>query len=261
MKQAVLVIWQHRKMLWATTMADIRSRYAGSVLGLSWLILYPALLLATYSIVYGFIFRVRLGMDISEYILMIFAGLIPFLGISESLSSSVVSVTANSALVKNTLYPIEIIPVKAVLASQCTGIVGMALFIVALVLFGHLSWWILLVFPIWFFQILFCIGIAWIISSLQVIIEDMKNVITIIIMVLMMLSPIAYTTDMVSGEIKLLLLFNPLYYFISAYRDCLLQGCFPRGYVFWALAAFSLIVYWGGYVFFSKMKQLFDDEL
>lgn len=248
-------------MLWATTVADIRSRYAGSILGLFWLILYPALLLATYSIVYGFIFRVQVGMEISEYILMIFAGLIPFLGISESMSSSVVSVTANSALVKNTLYPIEIIPVKAVLASQCTGIVGMALLILALLFFGHLSWWILLVFPIWFFQIMFCVGIAWIISSLQVIIDDMKNLITIIIMVLMMLSPIAYTVEMVSGGMKMLLLFNPLYYFISAYRDCLMQGVFPRHYVFGALAVFSLVTYWGGFVFFSKMKQLFDDEL
>ena len=42
------MIWKHRKMLWATTVADIRSRYAGAVLGMFWLILYPILMLAAY---------------------------------------------------------------------------------------------------------------------------------------------------------------------------------------------------------------------
>ena len=39
------VLWDHRKMLWATTLADIQSRYAGSVLGMFWLVIYPILML------------------------------------------------------------------------------------------------------------------------------------------------------------------------------------------------------------------------
>lgn len=248
-------------MLWATTLADIRSRYAGSLLGMFWLLLYPVLLLGTYSTVYGFIFRVRIGTDISEYILMIFAGLIPFLGISESLSTSVMSVTSNSSLVKNTLYPIDIIPVKAVLASQCTGIVGMLLLIVALAVLGKLSLWALFVIPIWLFQIMFCTGLAWIISSLQVVLSDMKNLIGILIMLLMMLSPIAYTPEMVPEKLRMFLALNPLYHFISAYRDCLLNACFPGIESVLVVAILSLTLYGIGFVFFSKMKQLFDDEM
>ncbi len=261
MGRSIILIWRHREMLWETTLADIRSHYAGTIFGMFWLLLYPILLLGTYSVVYGYIFRVRMGMDISEYILMIFAGLIPFLGISESLSSSVVSVTSNASLVKNTLYPIDIIPVKAVLASQCTGIVGMMLLAVALAVLGHLSWWALLVIPIWVLQIMFCTGIAWIISSLQVVLNDMKNLIGILIMLLMMLSPIAYTPEMVSEKMRMFLALNPLYHFISAYRDCLLQGCFPREGCFFILTVLSVLVYCAGFAFFSKMKQLFDDEM
>ena len=78
------MLWKHRKMLRATTISDIRSRYAGSVLGMFWLILYPILMLSAYSIVYVFILRLRLDqISTPEYVLLIFAGLIPFLGFSE----------------------------------------------------------------------------------------------------------------------------------------------------------------------------------
>src|SRR5579884_876989 len=98
----VQLILAHRHMLAATTFNDLRARFAGSVLGLAWLLLYPLLLLGTYAIVYVFILKVRLGMlDPFEYVALIFCGLIPFIGFSEALGSGVGAVTSNSNLVKN----------------------------------------------------------------------------------------------------------------------------------------------------------------
>ena len=137
-------------MLWATTLADIQSRYAGSVLGMFWLVIYPILMLTAYSVVYVFIFQVRLEqITTPQYVMLIFSGLIPFLGFSEGLGNSVISVTSNASLVKNTLYPIELIPVKAVLFSQCTEVVGLILLTVAVAVTGLLSPWLLLALPLW----------------------------------------------------------------------------------------------------------------
>lgn len=146
-------------MLWATTLADIQSRYAGSVLGMFWLVIYPILMLTAYSVVYVFIFQVRLEqITTPQYVMLIFSGLIPFLGFSEGLGNSVISVTSNASLVKNTLYPIELIPVKAVLFSQCTEVVGLILLTVAVAVTGLLSPWLLLALPLWSFQVIFGIG-------------------------------------------------------------------------------------------------------
>ncbi|WP_394978787.1 ABC transporter permease [Candidatus Allofournierella excrementavium] len=262
MFQSFLMLWKHRKMLRATTISDIRSKYAGSVLGMFWLILYPVLMLTAYSIVYVFILRLRLDqISTPEYVMLIFAGLIPFLGFSEGLASSVVSVTANSSLVKNTLYPIEIIPVKAVFCSQCTEVVGMALLVIALAIAGNLSWWALLVIVIWFFQVMFGIGVGWIISALNVVLRDMQSLIGIMTMFLMMVSPIAYTPDMIPDGLRPLLKLNPLYYFITAYQDCLLYQRYPMQNVLPILVIFSIATFLIGYWFFEKMKQLFDDNI
>ena len=259
---AFKIIWGHRKMLWATTISDIRSRYAGAVLGMFWLVLYPVLMLTAYSIVYVFILQIRLEqISTPQYVLLIFSGLIPFLGFSEGLANGVVSVTANASLVKNTLYPIEIIPVKAVLFSQCTEVVGVILLTIALAVFGMLSPWTLLVVPLWIFQVMFGIGMAWIVSSLNVILRDMQSLISILTMFLMMVSPIAYTPDMIPAGLRPLLKLNPLYYFITAYQDCLIYGRMPSWQILLAVILISLGVFLVGFWFFEKMKQLFDDNI
>lgn len=256
------MLWKHRKMLWATTLADIRSRYAGSALGMFWLILYPILMLSAYSIVYVFILRIRLDqISTPQYVMLIFSGLIPFLGFSEGLGNSVISVTSNTALVKNTLYPIEIIPVKAIFFSQCTEVVGLALLVIVLAVSGLLTPWALLVIPLWVFQVMFGIGIGWIVSAFNVILRDLQSLVSIITMFLMMVSPIAYTPDMIPEGLRPFLQLNPLYYYITAYQNFLIYGKMPSWDILLVIVLISVGFFIVGFWFFSKIKQLFDDNI
>ena len=257
-----VVLYRHRKVLISTTMVDIKTKFAGSLLGMFWLLLYPILLLTAYSFVYIFIFQVRFGtMNTPTYVMLIFAGLIPFLGFTEGLASSIVSVTANSALLKNTMYPVDIIPAKAVFTSQCTQVVGQIILIIALLIGGRLTIYSFLVIPIWIFQIMFSIGLGWIVSCLNVYVKDLQNIVNLITLFLMMVSPIAYTVDMVPQGLRAFLAWNPLYYFITAYQDCLVVGCFPRENVLIILAIFSVLIFIIGYWFFIKMKTIFSDNI
>ena len=56
----------HRNVLVATTVFELKKRYAGSAFGLFWVILYPALLLGVYIFVYMVVFKVRFP-DMGEY--------------------------------------------------------------------------------------------------------------------------------------------------------------------------------------------------
>jgi lipopolysaccharide transport system permease protein len=49
-------IWSRRALLIASSLVLIRQRFAGSTLGLAWLVLGPSLLLILYSVVYLVIF-------------------------------------------------------------------------------------------------------------------------------------------------------------------------------------------------------------
>ena len=175
-------LWRHRLLLRQTAANDIRARYAGSVLGPAWLVLYPLLFLGVYALTYIYIFKVRFALfDSNEYVALIFCGLIPFLGVSEALSAGVGSVTQNASLLKNTLFPIDLVPVKAVLVSQCTQAVGTGLLLVTILFLGKLTWWALLLPVAWAGQILFSIGLLWILSSLNVFFRDLQNLVSVAI--------------------------------------------------------------------------------
>jgi len=256
------IIFEHRYIIKSTTLSDIRTKYAGSLLGLFWLLLYPLLLLAAYSVVYIFIFSVRFGtMSSLEYVLLIFSGLIPFLGYNEALAASIPSVSANSALVKNTLFPIDVLPIKAVFVSQCTQAVGMLILLLALLITGKLTHFAFLLIPVWFFQVLLSIGVGWFLSALNIFFKDLQNIVTLISIFLMMVSPIAYTVDMIPTALQPFLKLNILYYFIVSYQDCLVIGYFPRDNVLLYLIVISLVMFTGGYWFFNKMKIIFSDNL
>ncbi|MGC1310342.1 MAG: ABC transporter permease [Phormidesmis sp.] len=256
------LLWRYRKLLWQTVVIDIKTRYAGSVLGLFWLFIYPLLFLSAYALVYIYIFQVRFpNPEITsvDYTVLIFCGLIPFLGFSESISLGVPSVVSNVSLMKNTLFPIDLIPVKAVMVGQSTQLVGMGLLLVAVTLLGNLSAHALLIVPIWFLQTILTTGLVWIFSSLNVYVRDIQNMVAIAVLLLMMLSPIAYTEEMLSGRLRSLLMLNPLYYVIEAYRSVLMYGEFPSAQIMIPLVCFSLFSFVAGYWFFGRIKVLFSD--
>jgi len=259
---AFKMIFKNRSMLFLTTYNEIKAKYAGSLFGLLWIILYPLLLLGAYASVYIYVFNVRFQIfDSKEYVLLIFCGLIPFLGFTEALSNGVGSVTTNSNLMKNTLFPIELAPVKSTFVSQTTQFAGMIILLVTLGIFGRWSIYTPLLVLIWILQIMLSIGIAWILSSINVFVRDLQNIIPIFVLLLMMVSPIAYPVDMVPSNLRIFLSLNPLYYLITCYQQVLMFGRFPDVKAFLILFVLALFTFGIGYSFFKKMKRVFVDNV
>ncbi len=254
------LLWKHRKIINAVTRSEVKVRFAGSLLGAVWLLLYPALFLGTYAMVYIFIFNVRIPeMSSPGYVILIFCGLVPFLGFSEAVSAGVGSVTSNANLIKNTMFPIELIPVRTVLAAQCTQVVGMIALIVILLLQGKLGLAVFYIPVIWALQLLFTIGLLWILSALNVFFRDINNFVPVVILMLMMISPIAYTEDMISPGLRTILYFNPLYYIIMLYQKALIFNKLASPFQVTVFVSISVVFFSLGYFMFSRLKTVFSD--
>ena len=260
-------LWRHRHLLVQTTRNDIRARYAGSLFGLAWTVLFPLLFLGCYALLYLFIFTVRLklpdGYTASplEFVVLVFCGLIPFIGVADALGTGVSSVSSNANLIKNTLFPIELVPVKAVLTGQVTQVVGMGMLLAAIGVTGRLTLWALMLPAVWVLQVAFMIGMIWVLSGLNVYIRDLQNIITVVILMLMMVSPIAWTAEMIPARLRPLMGINPLYYVILSYQEILFHGRFPRGSIFWGLVVLAVGSFWLGYGFFTRLKRAFADSV
>lgn len=253
------LLYRYRHILYATTLVDIRSRYVGTVFGLAWAVAYPFFFLGLYAIVYGVILNVRLERYTSfEYILIMFAGLIPFIGFSEALTASVSSVSANKQLIKNTLFPIELVPVKAVLASSLSMLVGLLGLLITLWVSGEVRATQLLVIPLIVLQLAFSLGVGWLLSALNVILRDIAQAIGIFVLFLMIASPIGYTTDMIPHRLLPLVWINPLYYLIELYRQVLVYGELSTAH--WiVITVLATLTFTAGYEVFRRLKPIFAE--
>ncbi len=259
MVHAIVILYSHRRTLWATTLNDIRARYIGTTFGLIWTILYPLLFLGLYSVVYTTIFRIQLGKYSDfDYVLLIFAGLVPFLGFTEALSLGSAAVISSKGLVKNTLFPIDLIPVKAVLVGSVTMLVGLIMLQASLWIRGIFFITQFLVPLILVLQIIFTIGLIWLLSALTVFFPDFVYMIPIINLFLMLVSPIAYTEDMIPASLVPFLYPNPLFYLIMLYRDTMVIGTVPLNYLI-AFVIITIIFFALGYYIFSRLKVVFAD--
>jgi lipopolysaccharide transport system permease protein len=103
------------------------------------------------------------------------------------------------------------------------------------------------------------IGISWFLSLVNVVLRDLQNLITLLLVMLMIASPIAYTPAMVPGSLKLVIWLNPLAYFVLTYQRILVLGQLPDLVPALLLVIGSLGVFFLGGYFFARTKAVMID--
>src|SRR6202162_3461119 len=118
---------------------DIRARYAGSGLGVFWAFAQPVLWMLLYTGVFSVILRVPVEGGYSGFPEFLLAGLLPWMAIQEGVSRSACALTDNAAMVKKTVFPLEMLVLSVVLAAVVNEVIALAIFAVYVAMVGHLS--------------------------------------------------------------------------------------------------------------------------
>jgi lipopolysaccharide transport system permease protein len=250
----------HWRLLWRVTKNDLQQRYAGSLLGLGWAMLAPLLVLAIYALIYLEVFRIRVtNLDSVEYVFYVFAGLVPYLVCAEAIGHGVTSVITNKAVLNNTVFPIDLTPVKPVLGTQVVMATGMTVVVAGAIATGRAHVTLVLLPVVWFLNALWLTGVNWLLSLLNVIFRDLQNVVAAVLMVMLVASPIAYTPDMVPPGLKPLLALNPFAYFVVAYQQVIMLGIWPSVPHLAVLVIMTLATFAIGSWFFDRAKRVIVD--
>ena len=254
------IIFRYRHMLTAITRVELAKRHAGSVLGMAWVVLQPALLLSVYLFVYMVVLRMRFeGFSRFDYVLYVFCGLVPYLGFMEALTTGGLSIKQNMHLVKNVMLPIELIPIRSVIVGMASQFVSIGLVMLLLVADRSLSLHIALLPLVVILQVMWLAGLTWMLSSITVALPDITYFVNLFVFLLMFLSPIGYRPEMVPSGFAWILYFNPIYYMTEMYRGTMLRGVSPTApgvviYVVMCLGTFAL-----GSAFFERFRGVLTD--
>lgn len=259
LRSAIGKLWKKRKLLLRSVRVELRTQYAGTIFGLFWIILGPLLLLALYTIVYGVIFRIRApNFTRAEYIINVFSGLVLFLAFAQALAVSATSMARDRKLLFSS-FPAEFIPAKAVIVSYVMLIPATAFVILGDVVFSQPSWTLVWVPVVGVMQMLFTIGLGMMIALATLAIRDINFLIQYIVIALLIITPIAYTPDMIPDRIRPLLYLNPLYYFVSANQHLILLNRLPPLEEVLLGLAVTVLFFLGGIRAFQRGRAVVAD--
>lgn len=264
-RELVSLLTRHRQLTLAMTKREISDRYAGQAGGVLWAIGHPLAQMIVYIFLFALVFKARLGGTRElplDYVAYLLSGLLPWLAFQETLGKSSLVVVANSNLVKQVVFPIEVLPVKGVLAAAFTQTITTSILILY-VLFKHggLFWSYALLPLLWFFQLLAMAGAAYLLSAIGVFFRDVKDLVQVSLLLSTYLMPIVYLPEWVPAVLRPILYLNPFSYMVWCYQDALYYGRFEHGYAWGAFAGGALALFYGGYRVFRKLKPHFGNAL
>jgi lipopolysaccharide transport system permease protein len=253
--------WRLRRVLYASAKAELKKRYAGSLLGPAWAFVYPLLFLSMYLFVWLVVMKMREpGLGRLDYVLFVFSGLVPFLYLMDTLTYSAVVIKQNIQLVKSVIMPIDLIATRTVVVGLASHAVGLALLVGLSVVNGNASWRLAYLPVLLAVQLLWLVGLAWILAPLGVMLPDVAHLIGILSILLMFISPIAFKPEMVPPGYRAVVQLNPVSYMVGAYRWVILgPGDAQRAAPAAAFVVLSLTVFIIGALFCRRFKGLVVD--
>ena len=242
---------------------ETSERYAAHVLGAAWSVAHPLILMSVYVFIFGFVFKARVdaGMPL-DYMVYILSGLIPWMAVADALNRAPTAVSSNASLVKQVVFPIEVLPAKTVLATLLPQVVQIVMLMVYVVVsHGQLPATYALAPVLIVLQTLAILGIGYALSSVAVYFRDLKDIVQVFTMVGIYLMPVFYLPNMVPAMARPLLYLNPFSYVIWAYQDALYFGRIAHPVAWVVLAAGSVLSLYIGSRIFASLKPHFGNVL
>jgi lipopolysaccharide transport system permease protein len=194
--------------------------------------------------------------------MVLFAGLMVFNFFAECINRSPTLILSNVNYVKKVVFPLEILPMVAIVSALFHLMVSLLVWVLAyMFIFGfpHPS---ALILPIVLLPLLLMtLGLSWIFASLGVYLRDLSQFLGLVVTILMFVSPIFYPISNIPEPYQIYLLMNPLTPVIEMTRGVLYAGQFPNLNMIAINMFVGLMLAIVGFFCFQKTRKGFADVL
>lgn len=242
---------------------DIESQFRGSMLGLGWVVLIPASLVAIYSFVFGKILNVEWVVPTGNRFdvpMIYFFGISLFAFFMEVIARAPRSLHDNATYVTKVLFPLDMLVWIIITSAMAKLLVNLAIVVLLTCLFGSGAQPGMLLLPAWVVAlVILTAGIGYALAALGAYIRDLTHLLQAIGPVLVFMSPVFYALSQVPPAYRPIYHLNPLTLPLENGRSLLfphqppLWGSFPA----YILAAAAIL--WLGRALFARLRPGFVD--
>ena len=230
----------YRHLLVQLVEKDIKLKYRRSILGYLWSVLNPLLTMIIMVAVFSNLMR---G-GIENFPVYLIIGQTMFSFMTEATNMALGSITDNAPLLKKTYVPKYIFTMARVTSSLVNMIFSLGAMLIVFIVCG-VNWNLKMFFiPVIFLQIyLFCLGLGLFLAQANVFFRDVRHLYGAFITAWMYLTPIFYPLEMLPELLaKAIRMFNPMYNYITQFREIVLSAAMPSGAMI--LTGFATAFFW-----------------
>lgn len=215
-------VWRYRELFYVLAWRDIAVKYKQTYIGLAWVLIRPIFTMIVFTIVFGSI--AKLPSDgAAPYALMVYAGVLPWQFFSTCLLDSSNSLLDNSGLISKIYFPRIIVPSAVAITSLvdlCVGfsILGFLMLWYGVGLSSHIFYLPLFIAFLFFTSL----GIGLFCASMNIKYRDFRYIVPFVIQVGFYISPVGFSSSVISDEWRLLFSLNPMVGIIDGFRWAIL---------------------------------------
>lgn len=267
--------FRYRYLLRNLVVRDVKVRYKNSFLGVLWSLLNPLLMMLVYTVLFTVLFG---GNQVRQYPIFVLVALIPWQFLSSTVMGGTASVTGNAPLIKKVYFPRLLLPTSKMLSALVNFLFAFVVLVILLYVFDigltiHALW----VPAILITQIVFMLGLVFMLSTAQTFYRDTMMILEVGILAWFFLTPIFYPYERFQEYTELLGIalnparwmrwLNPMASIVDSYRTVLWGNMETNGPVSmdplmlgrtFLTAVIFLVV---GYLVFVKSEHLFGEKL
>ncbi|MBI4707346.1 MAG: ABC transporter permease [Candidatus Omnitrophica bacterium] len=264
-------VCRNRNLLIEMSKRDIRDRYAGQTLGVVWAVIQPIFLMAVYLFIFTAVFKIRLenvatgdgrAILLNDFAIYLLSGLIPWMTCQEIMTRSVQIILGEVNLVKQVVFPVEILPLKIIWPAAFTQIIATVLFLAYILVRYHTLPDTIILLPVLFgVQIIWMAGLSLLLSPISPFFRDLRELVSMICTVLMYATPIFYTIDMLPKSMRSIILCNPFAHLALCFQDIFYYGAIVNPWSWFLVILISIVSFGFGVRVFVTIKPILGNVL
>jgi lipopolysaccharide transport system permease protein len=209
------------RVWWHLGMADIRNRFAKSLVGPTWILLNLALWVGGIGIIYGTLFK----QELETFLPSLAIGFVVWGYLTQTITEGGNAFVFAEGYIKQFTYPKQIYVLRVIVNASVPFMIGVGIFFVVMLImkrdFGFGMWWVL---PGLALLLVANYLHATIMAYASARFRDLPHGMTALLQVLFFVTPVFFTVDILKERgLDFIYKYNPLYYLIEVVRHPLTQ--------------------------------------
>jgi ABC-type polysaccharide/polyol phosphate export permease len=245
----------YRHLIQQLIRRDTLARYKRSVLGVAWTMLHPLAMMLVRVIVFSTIF----GRD-PGYPVYVLSGLLAFNFFSEATNTTIKNLVWGGELLKRIYIPRSVFAIASVGAGMVNLLISILPLILVTLGVGLPIRLVVFYLPVGVILLtFFTLGFGMLISVTAAFYPDAAEMYKVVLRAWLYLTPIIYPERILPDTVlKLIRIFNPMYYLVNIFRLPVYEARLPTWMEFWPGALVSVLVLIIGWLVFSYKAHEFS---